>query len=756
MAALSFCVGFVGCEGCDGPRRNLPAHAPTPTTSAVAPPAPFLGRTLSDLVQRLPRCDVDHRGPLLDAGSDAMVGRFGWDVGRPSGTLSVEHDGSTWARLRDRRLTVSFSLTEASPIFVSARAIGYGARAAAVSLDDQPLGTLSLARDQIRVATTATTTLSADPGLHMLSFHFFGRSRDSDALADIDWIRVGIPDESAITYGPPTLQDLVAPRAALGGVPHRSLALRAPGAVRCALRLPRLVELRTSVGVQGAGEGEAQIRILRDKKEPVVLRTVQLTGGEQAAWTDIELPLNDFASELVSLELAATQAPPGGRVLFGDPVIAQPLLPPPPAPPARAVVIVVLDGVSRAELPPWRGGPALDLPALSELAVSATTFERHRGPTTVISAMMASLLTGLPPPAHRLTDPGARLPASVTTIARVARDAGVRAAMFTGVPASFRAFGFDSGWERFVEHSPVSGDPATAPIDSAAAWVSELGRTGVEGKLLVVAHTRGGHPPWDVTSKELSTAPPTDYTGIIEPRRGAQIVAKMRKSRLADAATDADRQRIRALAQIALEGQDKALAALIAALRTANLWDSTLFVVTGDVASGAGDLFAESADLELKEPALTLPLYVHFPGGLYGGKRVAEPTEVVDITRTSLDALGLAFSKERYGRDLSRLGSGIEEVFGGPQIALLGDRYSARWGDLVLLGRFGAAPQLCDLGIDPTCAFNRREAQPIAVSGIFRSVAAAELSTHNPAEPREPATIDPDTAAALKVWGATD
>jgi hypothetical protein len=756
-AGLVLLTTLTGCGGCDPPQRERPkaAAATASATAAAAPPRPP-SRTLVDVVRALPGCDIDHRGPLLDAGTSAMIGRFGWGEGKPAGVTSVEHDGSTWARVTDRKLTVNFTLTDASPIFVAARVVGNGAKSAQVLLDDQPLGTLTFAREQIKIANTGTTTLPVDAGIHALTLRFFGRNRDQDSLADIDWIRVGIPDDSAATYGPPTLRDLVAPAAAIGGVPHRSLALRAPGSVRCTVSVPEGAILRASVGVQGTGEGDAEIRVLRDGKKPESLSVLHLEAGDHATWTEIEVPLIAYAHEVIALELRATQASRGGRVLFGDPMITVTAPPPPPAPAARAVVIVVLDGIERAELPPWNGAPTPGLPALAELASTATIFDQHRAPSPIVSAVVASLLTGLPPSAHSLGDAAARLPADLTTIAGVARDASVRTAMFTGVPHTFRAFGFAQAWERFVEFAPSSGDPATAPLDSAAAWITEVAKASTESRLLTVIHARGGHPPWDMTLKEMSAAVPTDYTGMIEPRTAAQLISKLRRGKhAATNVNDADRQRIRSLEQIALAGQDRALGALIAALKTANLWDTTLLIVTGDASSGAGALFAEAGELKepLSEPALMLPLYIHFPTGIYAGKRVTRPTSVVDLANEALGALSLGFSKQATGRDISRAAGGVDEGT-APQIASLDSRYSARWGTLVLEGRYPTAPDLCDLAVDPTCAFNRREKMPIAAGALFRSIIAEQLAARVPASTREPATIDQDTAAALTVWGA--
>ena len=455
----------------------------------------------------------------------------------------------------------------------------------------------------------------------------------------------------------------------------------------------------------------------------------------------------------MTLSLVAEGAPKGGRLLFGDPRITDTSAAPAPAPAARAVVIVALDGVERTDLPPWSQASPDTLPTLSDLAQSSTVFTAHRAPSTVVTTVMASLVTGLSPAAHTLTDPAIRLPETQTTMAEIARDAAVRTGMFTGVPYTFKAFGLAQGWENLFEHAPTSGDAATMPLDTAATWVTQLTHEDPNARMLLLVHARGGHPPWHVTPKQLSALQPIDYSGPIEPRRAAQTIAKARKKRNRDVLSQSDRDRIHALQMVALAGQDRAIGNLVAALKTAGLWDTTLFVVTGDVASGSSMAALFGDGLPLAEPLLTLPLYVHFPGGQHAGTRVAEPTEVTDITRTAFAVLGLDPGK-RGGRDLAQIASGVSLGPSQPQIATLETTYSARWGSLVLTGRSGAPPFLCDLSLDPTCAVNRREAMPAAVHALFRRIVAADRAARPKAEQRELATVDADTAAQLKVWGA--
>ncbi len=753
IAAFAGSPAILGCSSRSGDATASAATATSATPSAVVSATPAAPqRPALELANDLSMCDVEHRGILLDAGGKGLVGRTGWDLQPPDGLATVELEGATWARVTQRVLPLTFVLPESARIFVSARALGKAARSASVYLDDQPLGTLTFSRAEPKVAQTSTTTLPADAGLHTVTLKF-GRARD-EALVDIDWIRVGIPDESTVTYGALTARDLVIPNAALSGVPHKSIALRAPGALRCSLRPAASSVIQTAVGMQSAGEGTVSLVVTRDGQKPDVVAQAKLTGGEKAQWTDLRASLAPFAGQVITVSLVAEHAPKGVRLLFGDPRIIDTAAVPAPVPAARAVIVVMLNGVERPDLPPWSNASPEALPALSDLAQNATVFLAHRGPSSIVSTVAASLLTGLSPAAHTLTDPAMRLPEAQTTLAEVARDAAVRTGMFTGVPHTFKAFGFGQGWEKLFEHAPSSGDAATMPLDTAAAWISEMAKEDSNARLFAMVHSRGGHPPWEVSQKEIATLQPTDYSGPIETRRAGQTIAKARKKKNRDVLTQVDRDRIRGLSMLALAGQDRALGALIAALKAAGLWDSTLLVVTGDVASGPslGALFGDGPPLS--EAVLALPLYVHFPGGLFSGVRVPEPTEMVDVTRTAFTALGLDVGK-RGGRDLAQIASGLSLGPTPPQIATLDTMYSARWGHLVLTGRSGAPPSMCDLELDPTCAVNRREAMPFATHALFRRIVAAYLSGRPGTEQqRELAAVDEDTANQLKVWGA--
>lgn len=752
--ALALAAALVGCRRAPEPKATIDAGPPLPRTAPTSDrptdPAPRF-----DLVANLPRCDLSREGPVIDLGSPASPGLEGaYPFAPDPAVVDVEHDGATWARIGARTVSYRFLLEAPANVLVAARVKGGASRAAGVSLDGHPLGTLSFARGQVRVATTRSTTSPVAAGEHTVTLRFSGGGRTTtEPFAELDWLHLGIADDAASpasAYAAPTLRE-VSYSTTLGGVPHRTIALRAGSAVRCTTAIAPGARLHGVLGFAGPGEGEAEIRAVSDGAEPLVLETRRVLGGDQATWGAYDVPLDALAGKVAAIELVAKGGTPGGRVLFGDPAVVVRAGPPAEAPRSRLVVVVVMSGLVPSQFPPQTAEGAL--PALAELERASTTFLRHRAPTTVTAGVMASLLTGLSPRAHTLEDPSARLPTTLTTIATAARDGSVQTAMFTGSPTTFAPFGFARGWDEFAAFSPVEGAPAIAPIAEAGKWIVKHLKTP-SARALVVVHARGGHPPWDVTPQEASNLPPPEYSGPMEARRSAEVIARAREKKSHFRLTENDRTRMWALYEWALAGQDRAMGALVDLLRKEGLWDATTFVVTGDVSVPATSHAPFGDGEELAEEQLAVPLFVHFAGGAQAGVRVDAPTAMVDVGRTALAALGLEVPKAFEGTGLYAMATGGSFPSGRALRATLGNRYSSRWGDLLLAGAAGRPPTLCDLAADPACETNRLETMPLAARSLFRFTYDDEAAARKARRAtREPATIDADTAAALQVWG---
>ncbi len=738
------------CKGTND--LSLAGSAKAVSTTPGTRDNPVPDRVVLPILSLLSRCDVEHRGLLVDMGSDMTLGRVSGEILGGERLKSVEHDGSTWSVISDKRTRVDFNFPRASPVFASARLVSRGARSVFFSLDGQPLGSVRLSPGETRIVHTGPTTLPIDAGAHTLEMTFAPRPKQGP-YAELDWVRIGAPDELETTYGAPTLPDIVSEAGSIGKVPHRSISLRAPAVLRCPIHVPKLSRLRSAVGLFGEGDAEVEASIRVDGEEPVSLFKKSLKGGSSAAWSDIDVSLDAFTGKLVQLELRVPQGTPSGRVLFGDPEIVVPTVAPEEAMPAQVVVVVVLSGLDRDELPPYSKRPEPNLERLTRLADRSTVFSGHQNPTTVVPGVVATLLTGLPPRAHTVNDYGARLPQELSTILTDAHEASIQTAFFSGVPHTFKPFGFDRGTEQFVTYSPVSGASAD-PLGEAARWIEKTLAEKPSGKMLVVVHARGGHPPWTVSAKQLDTLPPADYTGSIQPRRAAQQLALLRKRKHVDLA-ESDLVRLGALHAVGLAEADHALGELLDALESSNLDDRSMVILTADGSSGLSTFFADEPPFGVE--ALAAPLYVQFPKHLYAGQVVDAPTETADITRTVLRSLGLPPMRHGLGQDLSSVASGLLPTSMRPLVASSGDRFLARWDSLVLSTKSGAPPTLCDLALDPTCSFDRRPLLPFATSTLLRAL-AHDLQRTEPttAVAKQTATIDDETLAALRVWGSME
>ena len=91
-----------------------------------------------------------------------------------------------------------------------------------------------------------------------------------------------------------------------------------------------------------------------------------------------------------------------------------------------------------------------------------------------------------------------------------------------------------------------------------------------------------------------------------------------------------------------------------------------------------------------------------------------------------------------------------------PLLATGAGRYSTRLGSWLLRGELGKTPSLCAVDLDPACVNDVFDERPYAARALWLSTFRAESSALRASErPKEkvPAVLDPDTIAALTVWG---
>lgn len=766
---LATCAGACS-RGASDATTNA-GSAPIPL-AASAPPgakgAAASAATVIDFVGGFDACTLSHRGVLLDLGDATMRARMTNTKREAPDVEILEHEGASWVSLHERALELAFVSPAESKaeggVVVEARVRGGAAKSISVYLDGKAIGALPLVKGEAKVVAIRAQSASIARGANELLLRVSGGAKATrDNLAEIDWIRVGPADGDA-PYSAPTRNDALT-TVSIGGLARRGISLRAPGSVRCGGFVPNGAMLEGQIGVSG-GEGEAEVRVLVDRAEPRVIGSFRLGGEGAPPWQPISLPLGDVGT-LAAVELVATTSTRGARIVFAEPrVVAAHAAESVKKPQARGVIMVVLGSVSARTLAPYGGSTVTT--ELSQLSTGGTVFEAHRASTSVASGALASMLTGLPPRLHGVSEPDAMLTTSGITIAEAARQAGVVTAMFTANPTTSATYGFTRGWETFTARSPVEDAPATAVFEDVERWLD----AHKDDRYLVVVHARGGHPPWDVSDEK--DLPPVGYSGSLDAKHAGEMLAKVRRSGASKLFTDADRERAFALHTRAIQAHDAALGKLVAHVRSIGREADTTWIVTSDVGVDAAAHAPFLEDEALDESALAVPLIVRAPGAPMRA-RVASPTASVDLARTALEALGLAPPPQLRGDSLWTIAQRGAHGPERPRIASTAARFSARWSGFVLAGTRDREGKLCDLSLEADCVSDVRATHPLAAEMMHALVfdelsrgvpasAVAGAGAHagaaggepkrTPALPTHPPAPDAATAAALRAWGA--
>jgi arylsulfatase A-like enzyme len=697
-------------------------------------------------------CVFGFEGTVLDFGDPDLESSFGPKLVTPPLEV-IEREGASWARIRSKSLTVDFYVPPSvpdgpaadagSPAYLEAHVRGGAAKVLAFYVNGKLVGRTPLAKDEARVVSFKAPSAEVAPGANQLLLMFSGAPKGStDPVAEVDWVHLGRGEKSS-KY-PVFLRGDAKASATLLGNPQRVLALRAGSYVRCAGWIPVGSRFETTLGLSGPGSGDAEVRLIRDRAPPMTLGTAHVEGAEKdgKVVTIGVSDVGDKAGMVGALELRATRTTPGTRVLFGEPkltVAASSV--PERSTPARGVVLVVLSGVETASLSVY-GGPRVTA-ELQRIAGRGIVFEAHRASTGLQSGSFASMLSGLSPRDHSVLDANARLPDSVTTVADAARQAGIATALFTATPTGGAAFGFDRGWSTFEEQGLFEATPAVHVLDRAGAWVSEHKTE----RFLVVVYARGGHPPWDISLDEQRSLAPDKYTGALDPKHAAELLAHPSGHGL----SEDDRVRAWSMYDVALAAHDAALGRLVLAVDAAGRGGDTAIVVTGDV--GLEPRVPLTPTGSLDEAVLWTPLVIGLPRGELGGSRVASPTTGLDLARTMLGILGLTSPDAFGGVDLVDLAAHRTSLIARPLMSMLGDRFALRWGSFVEMGQRDREGRLCDLTLEPTCISDVRESYPLT-SAVLHAEAFDLLVTKKGSAPaREPTRLDKEAHDALRAWG---
>lgn len=361
-------------------------------------------------------------------------------------------------------------------------------------------------------------------------------------------------------------------------------------------------------------------------------------------------------------------------------------------------------------------------PRLDELAAEGAVFLRAHAPAPWTLPSHVTLLTSLPPAAHRVVRRNRKLTAKATTLAEVLKAEGYATAAFVSGALLRSAYGYDQGfdlyddsaWTMRLRPGPSARDPSTTGPEAvrlAGEWITRTCAADRTRPFFAFVHL------WDV---HYDYDPPPPYDTMFDPDYAGDLDASNFENNpaLRPGMDPRDLAHLVALYDGEIRFTDEWIGRLLDRLAALGLAEDTIVVVTAD----HGDEFLEHGHLghikTLFEELLRIPLIVRYPRRVSPGQRLAEQVRLEDVAPTILGLAGVTsppgFGLETgppgaRGVDLSAwlLGSATEPFPRLPvyaSSAVLGPKWSVQVGGKKLIV-FGEPPHTLsafyDLAADP-------------------------------------------------------
>jgi arylsulfatase A-like enzyme len=332
------------------------------------------------------------------------------------------------------------------------------------------------------------------------------------------------------------------------------------------------------------------------------------------------------------------------------------------------VVLISVDTLRRDALNAF-DADAPPLPSLDAFAAESVRFERAASAASWTLPAHGSLLTGLYPDRHGATDPRVALATDVPMLAEQFRAGGYETIGLTHGGYVDRRFGFDRGFDRYVDDPsgfPDTADALHSTFDEAAALVAK--RTDPR-PLFLFLHTFSVHDYFML--RAFSVAQLAE-----KPARTATQYAECLQGTIR--CTDEDWRVLRDLYAAELRNLDACFARLRAALAKAGLWDDAVVVLTADHGEGFDpEHHRIHHGGRLHEDVIRIPLVLHAPG--IAPRAVGAPASLVDVAPTLLELAGLPPLAKADGRSLVGAARGAAED-AAPRPIFAVEHYSAWWG----------------------------------------------------------------------------
>lgn len=398
---------------------------------------------------------------------------------------------------------------------------------------------------------------------------------------------------------------------------------------------------------------------------------------------------------------------------------------PQPQSSAPNVFLITIDTL-RADHVHCYGYNDIQTPALDSLAKEGMRFTQAFTPSPITNTSHTTILTGLLPSSHGVTDFAIPLSRSHATWAELLKAHGYHTAAFIGaviLDSHSLAPGLDRGfdyYDNFPEHLPASvhwGRVERRGMDVVAHAEKWL-RAHPAGPHFVWVHLYDPHDPYE---------PPPPYSQIY-------------KDRLYDG-------------EIAYA--DSALGKFIVFLKSHGWYENAIIVVLGDHGEGLGQHGEDTHGIFLYDSTTHVPLILKLPKAAHSAEVINSQVRTTDILPTVLDLLSIAAPAKLDGESLKPL---FAEANTQDRVAFGETDYPLRFGWAPLRSvrrpdfKFIEAPrpELYDLRQDPGELHNNYVPWDETVQGARKLL--AQLRAEHPPQ-ASAADVPRGTVDELKALG---
>jgi arylsulfatase A-like enzyme len=301
------------------------------------------------------------------------------------------------------------------------------------------------------------------------------------------------------------------------------------------------------------------------------------------------------------------------------------------------VVLLTVDTLRADRLGAYGYAAHATSPKIDAQLASGIVFENAMAQRASTWPSLASLLTGLYPSGHGVSENGYGFPDGLPTLPKLLRGAGYQTAAFLSNMCDAN----HQGWDAFA----CSGGRDGKAVREALEWTQ-----AVDGKrpFFLWVHLFGAHPPY-YNGGALADELDPGYTGSLGPRK--RLLDPVMTGPVALDARDV--RHLNALYDAAVVGSDRLSGSVLDGLKAAGRLDRTIVVFAADHGE---ELYQHNRYLyhscSVYQTGLHVPLGFAAPGLLPAGGRVPQTVELIDVLPTLLDLLGLAKPAEQHGRSL--------------------------------------------------------------------------------------------------------